>query len=200
MKITAIIGSYRKKGVIDQAVEEMLAAANEGGAETEKIYLADRHIEFCTNCRNCTQEPGTARGRCVHDDDMEGILQLIESSQGIILASPMNFGQTTALTKRFIERLIPFGYWPWGVPVPKLRTKVKTRKAVLITSSAMPAIMARALTGIMRSLKQAADVIGASIEARLFIGMAGQAPDQPLSDKMKMKARRIGLKLARRAA
>ncbi len=58
VKITAILGTYRKGGVIDSAVEEILAAAREAGAETAKIYLIDRHIEFCTNCRTCTQQEG----------------------------------------------------------------------------------------------------------------------------------------------
>ena len=62
MKITAIVGTYRKGGVTDSAVDEILAAAREAGAETTKIYLIDKHVEFCTNCRTCTQEEGpTAR-------------------------------------------------------------------------------------------------------------------------------------------
>ena len=48
--VTAIVGSYRKGGIIDTAVDELLASAREEGAETAKIYLTDRQIEFCTNC------------------------------------------------------------------------------------------------------------------------------------------------------
>ena len=65
-KITAILGTYRKGGVIDSAVDEILAAAREAGAETTKIYLIDRHIEFCTNCRACTQQEGDRRGAVSH--------------------------------------------------------------------------------------------------------------------------------------
>jgi len=57
-RITALVGSYRKGGVIDRAVEEILAAARESGAETTKIYLIDEPIEFCANCRACTQTDG----------------------------------------------------------------------------------------------------------------------------------------------
>ena len=55
MLVTAIVGSYRKGGIIDTAVDEILAAAEQEGAEVAKIYLIDRHVEFCRNCRACMQ-------------------------------------------------------------------------------------------------------------------------------------------------
>lgn len=118
-KITAILGTYRKGGVIDSAVEEILVAAREAGAETEKIYLLDKRIEFCTNCRACTQQEGQGPGQCGTDDDMRWILDAVERSDALVLASPMNFWSVTALMKRFIERLVCFAYWPWGKAAPE---------------------------------------------------------------------------------
>jgi multimeric flavodoxin WrbA len=71
MKLVAIVGSYRKGGIIDTAIDEVLTAAKEEGAETVKIYLIDKHIEFCTNCRTCTQQEGLERGKCIIQDDMD---------------------------------------------------------------------------------------------------------------------------------
>ena len=65
-KVTAVIGTYRKDGIIDQAVNEVLAAARGAGAEVSKINLLDRNIEFCRNCRACTQHQDIRRGGCVH--------------------------------------------------------------------------------------------------------------------------------------
>jgi hypothetical protein len=45
-RITAVVGSYRKGGTIDSIVSEILSAAGEAGAETHKIYLADKRIEL----------------------------------------------------------------------------------------------------------------------------------------------------------
>ena len=53
-KIVAIVGTYRKGKVIDSAASEVLRGAESRGAETEKIHLIDKHIEFCNNCRMCT--------------------------------------------------------------------------------------------------------------------------------------------------
>ena len=143
MKITAIVGTYRKGGIVDQATEAILEAAHEQGAEISKIYLIDRHIEFCANCRECAQQPGESRGECRIRDEMGEVLDEIEASDAVILASPMNFGTVTAVMKRFIERLVRYAYWPWGPIAPKTRKKGKRKRAALVASSAAPAIIAR---------------------------------------------------------
>ena len=61
-KVVALVGSYRKGGIIDTATDEILASAKNVGAEISKVYLLDKHIEFCTNCRTCTQKEGDKRG------------------------------------------------------------------------------------------------------------------------------------------
>ena len=73
-QIVAVVGSYRKGGTIDSAVDAILEAAEAKGAETAKIYLREQRIEFCTNCRGCTQSAGPARGKCVQQDDLESVL------------------------------------------------------------------------------------------------------------------------------
>ena len=118
-KILGIVGSYRKGGVTDTLADEVLAAARDKGAETEKIYLIDKHIEFCKNCRCCTQDPGPDRGECVIDDDMAGILEKFRESDGLVLAAPVNFFNVNAITRRFMERLVCFSYWPWGGRAPQ---------------------------------------------------------------------------------
>jgi multimeric flavodoxin WrbA len=138
MRILAIVGTYRKGGTIDSAVEAILASARAAGAETEKICLIDRHIEFCTNCRTCTQEPGPQRGKCVLADDMQSIFDEIERADALVLASPMNCWTVTAVMKRFIERSLGYVYWPWGSLAPKPRNKQLTKRAVVVTSSASP--------------------------------------------------------------
>jgi multimeric flavodoxin WrbA len=41
MRITAIVGSYRKGGVVDTVIDEILDAARAEGAEVAKVYLID---------------------------------------------------------------------------------------------------------------------------------------------------------------
>lgn len=195
-KITAIVGTYRKNGVIDRAVDEILAAARANGAEVAKIHLLDKNVEFCTNCRGCTQEAGTARGRCPIEDDVSAILDEIDRSDAFVLASPMNFFTVTALMKRFIERTVCYAYWPWGNHAPKFRNARGTKYAVLVGSSACPGILARLLTPMMGLLKKVARTLGAKKTDILFIGLAAGGQHRDLSDRVKKRAERLGKKLA----
>jgi multimeric flavodoxin WrbA len=196
IKITAIVGTYRKGGIIDQAVDAILDSARQAGAEATKIYLLDKHIEFCTNCRSCTQTAGSQRGQCLMLDDMGGILEEIERSDAIILASPMNFWTVTAMMKKFIERLVCYAYWPWGTAAPKVRNKRKTKRAVIVGSSAAPAFLVRLMTRMVGLLKGVASLLGAKTVGILFVGLAAGEQRQVLGERTKKKARRLGKILA----
>jgi NAD(P)H-dependent FMN reductase len=194
-KVVAIVGSYRKGGTVDTAVEAVLAGAREHGAETKKIYLIDQHIEYCRNCRSCTQTAGAARGRCVIEDDMAGILAQIEGAEAVVLGSPVNYYNVTAVFRTFLERTLPCIYWPWRQWGPKPRTKELRRKAVLISSSAAPGVFLPFATGVPKALRVAANCLGARPVAKLWIGLAAQSAKAKVSEKMLQRARRIGAAL-----
>jgi len=195
-KVVAIVGSYRKGGTIDQAVEAILEGARAKGAVTQTVQLRNCHIEFCTNCRQCMQEPGETRGRCVQHDDLEAILAGIGSADAVVLGSPVNAFNTTALFRRFIERLVGYGYWPWGQNAPKARTKLKPRKAVLVASAAMPGFLIPLATGAPRALRTAATLLGAKTVGKMWIGLSAQEEHQKLSTQTRLRARQLGTKLA----
>jgi multimeric flavodoxin WrbA len=196
IKVLAINGSYRKGGIIDTAIDEILAAAKEQGAETRKIYLVDKYIEFCTNCRTCAQEEGSERGECILNDDMDTILDEVQNADALVLGSPINFGTVSAIMKRFIERLICFVYWPWGMKAPKVRNENKTKKAVVVASSAAPAFIARLSSGMVKLLKNAAGLLGARNVGVLFIGLAALEKRQDIGEAARKKARQLGKNLA----
>lgn len=195
MIITAIVGSYRKNGIIDRIVDEILFSAKGQGAQINKIFIIDKHIEFCTNCRACTQERDLVRGECVISDDMRAILDYIEQSDALIIASPMNFGTITAAMKKFNERLACYAWWPWGVLFPKKRKVPRNKRAVIVASSATPGIIARFSTIMVKQLKQITERLGAKNIDLIFVGLSAKKPRQELSNRTKNKARRAGKKL-----
>ncbi|MDO8803007.1 MAG: flavodoxin family protein [Elusimicrobiota bacterium] len=195
IKILAINGSYRRGGIIDQAVEAACAGARAAGAETSTVFLSEKPVEFCLNCRSCTQEPGEKRGACVQDDGMAGLLDLAEGADGLIIAAPVNFFNVTAVTRRFMERLVPYAYWPWGAKTPAMRLKKQAKKAVLITSSAMPSLLGRAATGALRALKGIAGTFGAASAGTLYIGLAATEEKQRLPAWDASLAEKLGRKL-----
>jgi putative NADPH-quinone reductase len=196
-KIIAVTGSYRREGTIERAVDAILQAAAERGAETELIRLIESHIEFCRNCRKCTQLEGPQRGVCAQPDDMDDILRKIEAADGLVLASPVNFFGVTAVTQRFMERLVCYAFWPWGKAGPVTRVKDRGLRAVLVTSSAMPAALGRIFTRSLGGLKRAAQTLGAKPAGTLFIGKAALQEKQELPLAILDKARKLGYELAR---
>ena len=195
-KVVAIVGSYRRGGTIDSAVQAILEGARENGAETSTIYLTEQHLEFCQNCRRCTQAPGTQRGQCVQQDDLQGILDEVDAADAIVLGSPVNYWNLTAIFRRFMERLLGAAYWPWGQAAPKPRDTHFTRRAVLVASSAMPGFCIPLFTGAARALRVTAKMLGAKTVAKLWIGLSAKQPFETISPKTRLQARRIGLKLA----
>jgi NAD(P)H-dependent FMN reductase len=195
-KVVAIVGCYRKGGTTDTAVEAILEGAREKGAETHTIYLILEHLEFCTNCRRCTQEPGAERGKCPHQDNLEPILAEIEAADAVVIGSPVNQGNITAISRLFLERLGGFLYWPWGQAAPVARSKQARRKAALVSSCAMPGMLLPLVTGAPWALRKTAQLLGAKPVGHLWIGSAAQRQHDPLSERNLKRARELGRKLA----
>ncbi len=99
MKILGISGSPRKGGNTDIVVQEALKAAEELVAEVEFISLAGKTIKQCEACDYCVKHK-----RCHHDDDADMFLAKMHEADGIIMASPVYFGNVTAQIKSLIDR------------------------------------------------------------------------------------------------
>ncbi len=128
-------------------------------------------------------------------DEMDGIITELERADAFILGSPMNFWTVTAIMKRFIERLVCFAYWPWGMAGPKYRIRDGKKRAVVVGSSAAPALISRLFTKMVKLLKDVSILLGAGRVDVLFIGLAAGKEHQELSARVKRKARILGKKL-----
>ena len=120
MKILGLEGSHRENGNTEKLVKTILESAKENGADVNFYKLAKMNISLCLGCFNC-RETGT----CVTDDDMKFLLEEIQTSDGIILGSPVYMWQVTGQTKLFMDRLIPFIR-------PDLTTRLKGKKRLFM--------------------------------------------------------------------
>lgn len=195
-RVLAINGSYRDDGITDQAVAAVVRALKASGATVDTVVLREHPIEFCLNCRACTQQPGDAPGECVHDDGMRELVARIEQADAYILASPTNFGSVTALFKRFMERLVVYAYWPWGQHTPRFRkAHAPRKKALLISSCAAPGILGRLMFGTPAQLKSTARTIGADPVGMLFTGLVAGRHDARLPPRLQSRAERLAARL-----
>jgi len=194
-RILALVGSYRKQGVTDSAVDALVTQMERHGHRVDKRYLLDTALNFCSNCRTCMQSPGEARGRCVIDDGLEPLLEAVERADALLLAAPTNLGDVNALTRQFMERCAGFAYWPWGAKAPVMRRRSRPHKpALLITASGAPAPLGRLFFGSLRSLARLSGILGFRTAGRLWVGGINRA-EVSLSPGTQHRIERLALRL-----
>jgi multimeric flavodoxin WrbA len=195
-KVLAINGSYRNGGITDQAVTSVIEKLEALGSEVEHIKLREFPIGFCRNCRQCMRHPGDAPGTCVMHDNMAELVGKIEAADAYVLAAPTNFSSVTALFKRFAERLAVYGYWPWGKAAPAFRkARMPKKPAIIISSCAAPGLMGRLTYNTNRSLKIAADTIGAKVVGSIVTGLISQERAPGLPRRTRRRAEKLAPRL-----
>jgi len=105
MKICILSGNPKKEGLCQSVIDAAKLGAVEGGAEVDEIRLCDFQL---THCHVCGNGWGTCRSEntCTYGSDgFDGIVSRIQSSDAIILASPVYWGETSEALKNFCDRL-----------------------------------------------------------------------------------------------
>ncbi|WP_093796262.1 flavodoxin family protein [Sporomusa acidovorans] len=112
MKIAVINGSHRgKKGNTNIMVTAFLKGAAEAGAEVVTIFLSEKKIDYCKACKACWfQNPG----KCVIEDDMADIVDLIKDADIRVFATPLYFDNISSLLKVFMDRMMVTVSPYWG--------------------------------------------------------------------------------------
>ncbi len=105
MRIIIVNGSPRAGGHTSDLIDLFAAGAAAAGGDIRVIHLRQAKIASCTGCYRCWI--GDHAGRCIHSDDMEGIIEDYLRSDALVLATPLYFYGFSALIKRFVERLLP---------------------------------------------------------------------------------------------
>ncbi|HSJ54590.1 MAG TPA: flavodoxin family protein, partial [Anaerolineae bacterium] len=101
-KVTAFVGSARKKHTHDATVLFLSHLQSLGEVETEIVHLNDYRLEFCKGCKVCF-----ARGEehCPLKDDRDLLIEKMMTSDGVVFASPNYAFQLSAVMKAFLDRL-----------------------------------------------------------------------------------------------
>ena len=100
MGIVALMGSPRKNGNTDMLLDEMIRGAEDNGHDVIKHYISDLDVNPCKGCGVCT----TGRD-CVFKDDGFKVTHQIADAEGLIVSSPIYFGQMTGDLKVVLDKL-----------------------------------------------------------------------------------------------
>jgi multimeric flavodoxin WrbA len=101
-KVTAFVGSARKKHTYNAAAQFLRNLESMGEFETEIVRLSDYHLEVCRGCKLCCDK---GEELCPLKDDRDVLIEKMMASDGVVFASPNYSFQVSALTKLFLDRL-----------------------------------------------------------------------------------------------
>jgi multimeric flavodoxin WrbA len=155
-KILAIYGSPRRKGNTTLLLNHAAQGALDTGAQVEKIVLRDLKMSPCLEIYGCKET-----GRCVIQDDFQGVYDQLLACHGVMLASPIFFYTVSAHTKILMDRcqsLWVKKYWinksPYGRSNPN-------RKGLFISVGATKG--KRLFEGTLLTLKYFFDILDAEL-------------------------------------
>ena len=102
MKVVAFNGSPHPNGNTAQSLKIVLAGLEKEGIETELVQVGGKILRGCTACGMCgkTQDLKCAYG----DDGMNTFIRKMYEADGILIGSPVYFGNVTSETKALIDR------------------------------------------------------------------------------------------------
>lgn len=185
MKVLIISGTAHKGSTyhIGRIIAEKLASPE----NISEVFLPKDFGEFCCGCTKCFTE---TESKCPHYEKLSPITQLIDSSDVLILTSPVYVYHCTGAMKAFLDH---YG-WRWMAHRPE--EKMFSKQAVVVSTAAG--------AGVKSALKDMADsCFFWGIPQTYKLGTAVAATDwdsvkPKLKDSINKKADSIAKKILKR--
>jgi len=98
--VLVLSSSPRRGGNSDLLCDQFVRGAQEAGHQTEKVFLKDLKINYCTGCGVCVE----GKKRCPQKDDMAVVLDKIVAADVIAMATSVYFYTMCAQMKALIDR------------------------------------------------------------------------------------------------
>ncbi|MCC7551185.1 MAG: flavodoxin family protein [Methanobacterium sp.] len=115
--ILGISGSPVENSNTDLLVKTIMEAT---GANQEFVKLSNIKVAPCMACKKCVYT-----NQCVQDDDFKWLSQKVLNADGLVIGSPVMYGNASAFTKAFVERL-------WSLRHVKLLTQGKVGATAVV--------------------------------------------------------------------
>lgn len=130
-KVVILNGSPRKGWNTHKMCESFADGIKSQGVEPKVVNLYDIEFKGCRSCFACKMKNGKNFGRCAYPDGLTSVLDEISQADGVVLASPIYFGDITGTMRSFMERLL-FPFFEYKEGFPSIAPK-KLKTAVIYT-------------------------------------------------------------------
>ena len=187
--ILAIYGSPRRKGNTSLLLREAVRGAKEAGAQTDEVVLRDLDMSPCLEIYGCAQT-----GRCIMQDDFQGLYDQLLACRGLMLASPIFFYTVSAHTKILMDRCQSLWVKKYRLEENTSRTKVFKRKGLFISVGATKG--KRLFEGTLLSVRYFFDVLDTELWRSLLYRSLDFEGDVLKHPEYLEKAHRSGKELA----
>jgi multimeric flavodoxin WrbA len=101
-RVTAFLGTASKKHTYNAVRQFLDNLQLLGGVDCEIVVLSDHRLGTCRGCKLCFEK---GEESCPLRDDRDALLRKLESSDGVIFASPNYSFHVSAIMKTFLDRL-----------------------------------------------------------------------------------------------
>lgn len=103
MKVIAINGSPKKEGNTFHAIRLVADVLEKQNIEVEILHVGNKKINGCMACGKCSS---TQDEKCsIKNDQINGWIQKMKYSDGIILGSPVHYSAIGGAMKSFLDRV-----------------------------------------------------------------------------------------------
>ena len=131
VNILAIYGSPRRSGNTSALLQKAVQGARDAGAQVDEIILRDLNMSPCLEIYGCKKS-----GRCVIQDDFQEVYDLLLSSNGLMLASPVFFYTVSAHTKILMDRCQSLWVKKYWIEKVRMNERKAERKGLFISAAA----------------------------------------------------------------
>ncbi|MDY6878547.1 MAG: flavodoxin family protein [Chloroflexota bacterium] len=101
-KVTAFVGSARKKHTYNAVVQFLNNLQSMGDVEVEIVRLSDYQLQACKGCKMCCDK---GEEYCPLKDDRDVLIEKMMASDGVVFASLNYSFQVSAIMKTFLDKL-----------------------------------------------------------------------------------------------
>ena len=98
--VLILSSSPRRGGNSDRLCDAFLQGCKDAGHTVEKIFLKDKHINYCTGCGICSMYGKP----CPQKDDAAEVIEKMIAADVIVMATPVYFYTMSAQMKTLIDR------------------------------------------------------------------------------------------------